>query len=86
MVKGNFPTQFPLKHQQKDVKLACDLGDEVGQYSTVQYSTVQYSTTARTVRPSRGLPASAAEATGLATRPAAAVLPTSLETAAYLQP
>ena len=31
MVKGNFPTQFPLKHQQKDVKLACDLGDEVGQ-------------------------------------------------------
>jgi len=31
MIKGEFPTQFPLKHQAKDVRLACALGKEVGQ-------------------------------------------------------
>mmetsp|Transcript_19969 Transcript_19969/g.51832 ORF Transcript_19969/g.51832 Transcript_19969/m.51832 type:complete len:292 (-) Transcript_19969:58-933(-) len=30
MVQGNYPTQFPLKHQHKDVRLACELGKEVG--------------------------------------------------------
>ena len=29
MIKGEFPTQFPLKHQAKDVRLACALGKEV---------------------------------------------------------
>jgi len=30
MVANTFSPQFPLKHQQKDVNLACDLGKEVG--------------------------------------------------------
>ncbi|CAL1408031.1 unnamed protein product [Linum trigynum] len=28
MIKSNFPTAFPLKHQQKDMRLALALGDE----------------------------------------------------------
>jgi 3-hydroxyisobutyrate dehydrogenase-like beta-hydroxyacid dehydrogenase len=31
MIKGDFPTQFPLKHQQKDLRLAIELGEQVGQ-------------------------------------------------------
>ncbi|EFN59865.1 hypothetical protein CHLNCDRAFT_133685 [Chlorella variabilis] len=31
MVAGKFPTAFPLKHQQKDLRLALALGDEVQQ-------------------------------------------------------
>jgi 3-hydroxyisobutyrate dehydrogenase-like beta-hydroxyacid dehydrogenase len=30
MAKGNFPTNFPLKHQQKDMKLALDLAAQKG--------------------------------------------------------
>jgi glyoxylate/succinic semialdehyde reductase len=26
MVRGEFPPAFPLKHQQKDMRLACELG------------------------------------------------------------
>lgn len=28
MIQGNYPTAFPLKHQQKDIRLALALGDE----------------------------------------------------------
>mmetsp|Transcript_23632 Transcript_23632/g.67783 ORF Transcript_23632/g.67783 Transcript_23632/m.67783 type:complete len:290 (+) Transcript_23632:67-936(+) len=31
MLAGEYDTNFPLKHQQKDVRLAVDLGDKVGQ-------------------------------------------------------
>ncbi|XP_024361826.1 glyoxylate/succinic semialdehyde reductase 1 [Physcomitrium patens] len=31
MISGKCPTAFPLKHQQKDMRLALALGDEVGQ-------------------------------------------------------
>eukprot|EP00440_Ansanella_granifera_P004971 gb/GFBE01005389.1/.p2 GENE.gb/GFBE01005389.1/~~gb/GFBE01005389.1/.p2 ORF type:complete len:291 (-),score=92.55 gb/GFBE01005389.1/:27-899(-) len=31
MLDGDFAPNFPLKHQQKDVRLAVDLGDKVGQ-------------------------------------------------------
>lgn len=31
MLKDSYPTQFPLKHQAKDVHLAMELGKEVGQ-------------------------------------------------------
>mmetsp|Transcript_23685 Transcript_23685/g.68476 ORF Transcript_23685/g.68476 Transcript_23685/m.68476 type:complete len:290 (+) Transcript_23685:82-951(+) len=31
MLAGDFDANFPLKHQQKDVRLAIDLGDKVGQ-------------------------------------------------------
>ena len=31
MIKGNFPPAFPLKHQQKDMRLALALGDELAQ-------------------------------------------------------
>jgi 3-hydroxyisobutyrate dehydrogenase-like beta-hydroxyacid dehydrogenase len=31
MVKGNFPTAFPLKHMQKDMRLALLMGDDNGQ-------------------------------------------------------
>jgi len=31
MIEGKYPTAFPLKHQQKDVRLAIGLGDQLGQ-------------------------------------------------------
>lgn len=31
MLEGKYPTAFPLKHQQKDVRLAIGLGDQLGQ-------------------------------------------------------
>ena len=31
MIKGAYPTSFPLKHQQKDLRLALALGDELAQ-------------------------------------------------------
>ena len=31
LLKGEFPTSFPLKHMQKDLRLAIALGDELGQ-------------------------------------------------------
>jgi glyoxylate/succinic semialdehyde reductase len=31
MIKGNFPPAFPLKHQQKDMRLALALADELAQ-------------------------------------------------------
>jgi len=31
MLEGDFAPNFPLKHQQKDVRLAVDMGDKVGQ-------------------------------------------------------
>ena len=31
MAGGRYPAAFPLKHQQKDLRLALDLGDEVAQ-------------------------------------------------------
>jgi glyoxylate/succinic semialdehyde reductase len=31
MIKGEFPPAFPLKHQQKDLRLALALGDELSQ-------------------------------------------------------
>lgn len=31
LLKGDFPTSFPLKHMQKDLRLAVALGDELGQ-------------------------------------------------------
>merc|ERR1712107_628331 len=31
MLAGDYATNFPLKHQQKDVRLAIALGDQVGQ-------------------------------------------------------
>ena len=31
MIAGKFDPHFPLKHAQKDVNLACALGEEVGQ-------------------------------------------------------
>lgn len=31
MIEGKFSTAFPLKHQQKDMRLALALGDEVAQ-------------------------------------------------------
>lgn len=31
MAQKNFPTAFPLKHMQKDMRLALQLGDELGQ-------------------------------------------------------
>jgi len=31
MIEGKFPTAFPLKHQQKDMRLALALGDEAAQ-------------------------------------------------------
>ncbi len=31
LLQGEFPTSFPLKHQQKDLRLAVALGDELGQ-------------------------------------------------------
>lgn len=31
LLQGDFPTSFPLKHMQKDLRLAISLGDELGQ-------------------------------------------------------
>ena len=31
MAARNYPTAFPLKHQQKDMRLAIALGDKLGQ-------------------------------------------------------
>lgn len=31
MIKGTYPAAFPLKHQQKDMRFAVELGDKVGQ-------------------------------------------------------
>jgi len=31
LLKGEFPASFPLKHMQKDLRLAIKLGDDVGQ-------------------------------------------------------
>ena len=31
MIEGAYPTAFPLKHQLKDLRLALELGDAVGQ-------------------------------------------------------
>ncbi|QEM69351.1 NAD(P)-dependent oxidoreductase [Geobacter sp. FeAm09] len=31
LLKGEYPTSFPLKHMQKDLRLAVALGDELGQ-------------------------------------------------------
>ena len=31
MLQSNFETHFPLKHAQKDVALACALGQRIGQ-------------------------------------------------------
>ena len=31
MVKGEYPTAFPLKHQQKDLRLVLELADSVSQ-------------------------------------------------------
>lgn len=31
MAQGQFPTAFPLKHQQKDLRLALELGEGVAQ-------------------------------------------------------
>ena len=31
ILKGEFPTSFPLKHMQKDLRLAISLGDQIGQ-------------------------------------------------------
>lgn len=31
MIKGEYPPAFPLKHQQKDMRLALALGDELAQ-------------------------------------------------------
>ena len=31
MLTGNFEPNFPLKHQQKDLRLALAMGDSVGQ-------------------------------------------------------
>jgi 3-hydroxyisobutyrate dehydrogenase/2-hydroxy-3-oxopropionate reductase len=31
LLQGEFPTSFPLKHMQKDLRLAVALGDELGQ-------------------------------------------------------
>jgi glyoxylate/succinic semialdehyde reductase len=30
MAKGEYPTAFPLKHQQKDMRLALALADQLG--------------------------------------------------------
>ena len=31
MLKGEYPTAFPLKHQQKDLRLVLELADSVSQ-------------------------------------------------------
>ncbi len=31
MIDGDYPPAFPLKHQQKDLRLALELGEQVGQ-------------------------------------------------------
>jgi len=31
LLQGEFPTSFPLKHMQKDLRLAVALGDELAQ-------------------------------------------------------
>jgi len=35
MCEGRYPTAFPLKHQQKDLRLAIELADEVGSVAPV---------------------------------------------------
>ncbi|KAG0599306.1 hypothetical protein M758_12G141700 [Ceratodon purpureus] len=35
MVEGQYPTAFPLKHQQKDLRLALELANKVGQPSPI---------------------------------------------------
>eukprot|EP00054_Salpingoeca_dolichothecata_P011209 m.62336 g.62336 ORF g.62336 m.62336 type:complete len:296 (-) comp19355_c0_seq5:64-951(-) len=30
MIKGEFPTAFPLKHAQKDIQFACDMAEKAG--------------------------------------------------------
>lgn len=30
VLKGNYATNFPLKHEEKDMRLACELADELG--------------------------------------------------------
>jgi len=39
MIRGDFPPAFPLKHQQKDLRLALSLGDDVGQELPVAAAT-----------------------------------------------
>lgn len=46
MVDGRFPTQFPLKHQHKDVRLACDLAKEVGAQVPVAEAALEHFTAA----------------------------------------
>jgi glyoxylate/succinic semialdehyde reductase len=46
MIKGMYPTQFPLKHQHKDVRLACELGKEVGAALPVAEAALQHFTAA----------------------------------------
>jgi glyoxylate/succinic semialdehyde reductase len=47
MIKGNFPAAFPLKHQQKDMRLALALGDELGQEMPVAAAANEMYKTAR---------------------------------------
>ena len=46
MVEGKFPTQFPLKHQHKDIQLACALAKEVGITVPQGEAALQHYTTA----------------------------------------
>jgi len=47
MIKGTFPQAFPLKHQQKDMRLALALGDELGQEMPVAAAANEMYKTAR---------------------------------------
>jgi glyoxylate/succinic semialdehyde reductase len=47
MVNGKFPAAFPLKHQQKDMRLALALADELAQEMPVAAAANEMYKTAR---------------------------------------
>jgi glyoxylate/succinic semialdehyde reductase len=38
MIKGEYPTAFPLKHQQKDLRLALELAESLAQTLPVAHA------------------------------------------------
>ena len=47
MIKGAYPPAFPLKHQQKDMRLALALGDELAQEMPAAAANEMYKTARR---------------------------------------
>ena len=55
MIKGEYPPAFPLKHQQKDMRLALALGDELAQEMPVAAAANEMYKTARRLGKGAGL-------------------------------